>query len=417
MKTMTLRSTATLAVCAAGLFLAASAPAQKFEGLAQTPPMGWNSWNTFATHIDEELIKGVAEAMIENGMRDAGYNYINLDDGWMTRERDPEGNLVPDPDKFPSGLKALSDYLRARGFKFGVYGDAGKLTCAGYPGNQGHEYQDARSYAKWGVDYLKYDWCSTGSRDAVEAYTTMRDALHAAGRPVVFSMCEWGTAKPWEWAEDIGHLWRTTGDIIDCYDCIQEWSMGWKVILDLQMSLEEGINGLEKYAGPGHWNDPDMMEVGNHGLTLAESRAHFSLWCILAAPLIAGNDVREMSPEVIAILTNAEAIAMNQDALGKQGHRIYQDGAREIWLKNLEGGDFGVCVLNASDDARETTMDWGQFQNHFATWKTNYAIRDVWAAEDIGETDAHPAVSRHLEPHDVMLFRLTKLGEKEPEAE
>lgn len=397
----------------AGVSLTVLASAQKFEGLAQTPPMGWNSWNTFATKINEELIIGVADAMIENGMRDAGYNYINLDDGWMMMERDENGDLVPDPEKFPNGLKHLSDYLHERGFKFGIYGDAGRKTCGGYPGNQGHEFQDAQKYAEWGVDYLKYDWCSTESRDALEAYTTMRDALYKAGRPVVFSMCEWGTAEPWLWAEDIGHLWRTTGDIIDCYDCVQEWSVGWKVILDMQMSLNEGINGLEVFAGPGHWNDPDMMEVGNHGLTLEESRSHFSLWCILAAPLIAGNDVRDMTPEVVSILTNEEAIAMNQDALGKQGTRIYQDGEKEIWLKYLEGGDFGVCVLNASDVAKETTMKWSQFENHFSVWNTNYEIRDVWDAEDLGTTDDNPEVTKLLEPHAVMLFRLNLIGETE----
>lgn len=389
--------------------------ARKFDGLAETPPMGWNSWNTFATDINEELIKGVADAMIENGMRDAGYIYINLDDGWMLRERDADGNLVPDPEKFPNGLKHLADYLHERGFKFGIYGDAGRETCAGYPGNQGHEYQDARSYAAWGVDYLKYDWCMTGegdfARNPREAYTTMRDALHAAGRPVVFSMCEWGTSEPWTWAEDVAHLWRTTGDIIDCYDCVQEWSIGWKVILDMQMDLNPGPKGLEEFAGPGHWNDPDMMEVGNDGLTLTESRAHFSLWSMLAAPLIAGNDVRGMEPEIVEILTNEEVIAINQDPLGKQGFRVYQDGEREVFVKPLSGGDFAVCVLNASDRARATRMDWGQFQNHFATWETNYEIRDLWAKEDLGTTDELPEVVRDLAPHDVMLFRLTLLGQ------
>lgn len=414
MKTLGLTNTGSIAssllrIGITGLAAAAisfTAQAQKFEGLALTPPMGWNSWNTFATNINEELIIGVADTMIANGMRDAGYIYINLDDGWMMRERDEKGNLVPDPEKFPNGLKFLADYLHEHGFKFGIYGDAGTQTCAGYPGNMGHEYQDARSYAAWGVDYLKYDWCSTDTRNAKEAYKTMRDALHTAGRPVVFSMCEWGTDEPWEWAEDVGHLWRTTGDIISCYDCIQEWSMGWKKILDLQMSLNPGNSGLEQYAGPGHWNDPDMMEVGNHGIGLEESRSHFSLWCILAAPLLAGNDVRHNTNEITAILTNKEAIALNQDSLGRQGTRIYQDDEKEIWIKYLEGGDFGVCVLNASDETRETTMDWSQFQNHFSTWKTNYSIRDIWAANDIGTTADHPNVTMTLEPHAVMLFRL-----------
>lgn len=396
-----------LMAVAAAVALAASAWGQKFEGLALTPPMGWNSWNTFQTNIDEQLVKDVAQAMIDSGMRDAGYVHINLDDGWMLRERDPEGNLVPDPAKFPNGFEYLSAYLHERGFKFGLYNDAGRKTCAGYPGSQGHEFQDARSYAKWGVDYLKYDWCYTETRDAREAYLTMRDALYAAGRPVVFSICEWGTAKPWEWAKDTGHLWRTTGDIIDCWDCTTEWSMGIKKIIDLQMSLNPDIKGLEVYAGPGHWNDPDMMEVGNKGLTVAESRTHFGIWSLLAAPLIAGNDVRTMTPEIVEILTNREVIAVNQDKLGQQGTRIYQDDHKEIWVRKLEGGDIAVGIMNSSDEARETGIDWSFFQHQFPVWNTTFTIRDLWAGKDLGTTKDLPVLSRTLEPHDLMLVRLT----------
>ncbi len=400
-----------LAACVAGLSLTASLSAQKFEGLALTPPMGWNSWNTFQTNISEELVKEVAQAMIDSGMRDAGYVYINLDDGWMLRERDADGNLVPDPEKFPNGLKYLSNWLHERGFKFGLYNCAGTHTCAGYPGSMGHEYQDARSYASWGVDYLKYDWCFTGTRDAREAMTTMRDALYAAGRPVVFSICEWGTSEPWTWAQEVGHLWRTTGDIIDCYDCTTEWSMGWKVILDMQMDLNPGINGLEQFAGPDHWNDPDMMEVGKPGLTFYESRAHFGLWAILAAPLIAGNDVRDMTPEIADVLTNKEVIAVNQDAMGKQGTRIYKDPRREIWLREMENGDLVVGILNAADEARETFIDWSFFQHHFPVWRDNFTIRDLWAREDIGTTNDFPRFSRKVEAHDLILLRLTKIEE------
>ncbi|MEJ2628786.1 MAG: glycoside hydrolase family 27 protein, partial [bacterium] len=300
--------------------------AQKFDGLALTPPMGWNSWNTFAADIDEDLIKETAEALIESGMQAAGYDYIVLDDGWEAMERDEKGNLIPDPEKFPGGMKALGNYLHAQGFKFGIHNCAGTRTCAGYPGGRGHEYQDARTYASWGVDYLKYDWCSHGTADARETYKTMRDALYAAGRPVVFSICEWGNNKPWLWAEEVGHLWRTTGDITDCYDCQAVYSLGWKHILDMQV-------GLEKYAGPDHWNDPDMLEVGNEGLSVAESRAQFSLWCILAAPLMAGNDVRNMSEEIREILTNSEVIALDQDPLGKQGYLFMKHPGKEIWVK------------------------------------------------------------------------------------
>lgn len=389
--------------------LAAGAAAQKFEGLALTPPMGWNSWNTFSSNISEDLVKEVADTMVANGMRDAGYTYLVLDDTWSLRERDADGFLVPDPAKFPSGMKALADYVHARGFKLGIYSCAGAKTCAGYPGSQGHEYQDARTWAAWGIDYLKYDWCFTATRDAREAYTTMRDALYAAGRPVVFSICEWGRSKPWEWAAEVGHLWRTTGDIYDSYDGYKMWEMGWKRILDLQSSLVDdwGPNGIGKFAAPGHWNDPDMMEVGNEGLTLAESRAHFSLWCMLAAPLMAGNDVRHMSPEITAILTNREAIAINQDPLGKQGYRALAEAAAgiEIFLKELSDGEWALCVLNTSDTERELTIPFQRFHQLGGP----KALHDVWSNQVVGDT--RQAYTRTVASHDVMMFRLRPLAE------
>ncbi|MCF3652259.1 glycoside hydrolase family 27 protein [Synoicihabitans lomoniglobus] len=384
--------------------LAPSVPAQKFEHLAQTPPMGWNSWNTFSSHISEDLVKGVADAMIANGMRDAGYEYIVLDDTWSLRERDADGNLVADPEKFPSGMKALADYVHERGFKLGIYGDAGSKTCAGYPGSQGHEYQDARTWASWGIDYLKYDWCSTGTRDAREAYTTMRDALYTAKRPVVFSMCEWGRSRPWEWAQDVGHLWRTSGDIYDSWDGYKMWEMGWKRILDLQTSLVDdwGPNGIAKYAGPGHWNDPDMMEVGNEGLSVAESRAHFSLWAMLAAPLMAGNDVRHMSDEIIAIMTDADVIAINQDPAGKQGFRaLAEDQAGiEVFIKELSEGEWAVCALNTSDETRELTIPFHRFYMLGETKE----LFDVWSNQVVGDTSE--SYTRAVDSHDVMMFRL-----------
>jgi alpha-galactosidase len=378
------------------LSLATSAFAQKFEGLALTPPMGWNTWNTFAGNISESLVKETAEALIASGMRDAGYNYIVLDDCWMLRERDAAGNLVPDPQKFPSGMKALGDFLHAQGFKFGIYGCAGTKTCGGYPGGRGHEFQDARLYASWGVDYLKYDWCDHGTADARETYRTMRDALHTAGRPVVFSLCEWGQNKPWEWAADTGHLWRTTGDIMDSYDGTQQWSMGWKLILDLQAK-----NEVDKYAGPGHWNDPDMLEVGNEGLSVAESRAHFSFWCMLAAPLMAGNDVRHMTEETRAILTNREAIAVDQDPLGKQGYRLYADPRKEIWVRELSGGEWAVCLLNAGSEPADLEIEWARY----GFLPKNATLRDLWKHAGAGTT-AKSTVA-HLDSHDVLFLRLT----------
>lgn len=393
---------------ALSLFLALclSASAQKFEGLALTPPMGFNTWNTFASNIDEFMIKETAEAMIRNGMRDAGYVYIVLDDTWSARERDAQGNLVAHPEKFPSGMKALGDWLHARGFKFGIYGCAGTKTCAGFPGSWGHEFQDARKFAEWGVDYLKYDWCSAGLANPQDAYTRMRDALYAAGRPIVFSICEWGGSKPWEWAKDVGHLWRTTGDITDCYDCKQRWENGWKVILDLQYSLVQPAdgqnNGIGKYAGPGHWNDPDMLEVGNAGLTFAESRAHLSLWHILAAPLMAGNDVRAMSPEITALLTDREALAINQDPLGKQGWRFRAEPGREIWVRELAGGDWAVALLNTGTAAATLEID---FSHGWWFLNGRCSIRDVWAKAAAGDTSTR--FSARLDSHDVALLRLT----------
>ena len=393
------------ALLLAVLCLTSAAFAQKFEGLALTPPMGWNSWNTFASNIDENLIKGTADTMIANGMRDAGYVYIVVDDCWEAKDRDAAGNIVADPQKFPSGMKALGDYLHSKGYKFGIHNCAGTRTCADFPGGRGHEYQDALKYAAWGVDYLKYDWCNHGTADARETYKTMRDALHAAGRPIVFSLCEWGQNKPWEWAADMGHLWRTTGDIMAGYDSKQRWEQGWKVILDLQYSLVQPAdgqnNGIGQYAGPGHWNDPDMLEVGNQGLTLAESRAHFSLWCILAAPLIAGNDVRHMSKEAHDILTDKEVIAIDQDSLGKQGWRFRAETGREIWVRELSGGDWAVCVLNSGPTAADITTDWPEIK----LFGHEYAVRDVWAKKDIGTT-REKRMDR-IESHDVMLFRLT----------
>ncbi len=388
------------------LGLVTSAYAQKFEGLVPTPPMGFNTWNTFASNIDEFMVKEIADTMVKNGMRDAGYNYIVLDDTWSAMERDAQGNLQAHPVKFPSGMKALGDYLHARGFKFGIYNCAGTKTCGGYPGGWGHEFQDALKYAEWGVDYLKYDWCNTGDANPKDAYLRMRDALWAAKRPIVFSICEWGNSKPWEWARDVGHLWRTTGDIMDCYDCVQRWEHGWKVILDLQYSQVQPAdgqgNGIGKYAGPGHWNDPDMLEVGNEGLTLAESRAHFSAWCILAAPLIAGNDVRKMSPEITAILTDKEAIAVDQDPLGKEGWRFRAEPGREIWVRELSGGDWAVMVLNTGAVAAELEVDFGH--GWWFLGKDACTVRDIWAKQDVGTTKQ--VFKKHLESHDAAFLRL-----------
>jgi len=382
------------AACA--LLAATAARADKFDGLALTPPMGWNTWNTFAENCSESLVKQTADAMVANGMRDAGYVYIVVDDCWSKKQRDADGNLVADPVKFPSGMKALGDYLHARGFKFGMYGCAGKTTCGGYPGGRGHEFQDARYYASCGVDYFKYDWCDHGTANGPESYRIMSDALKAAGRPIVFSLCEWGQNQPWLWAAPVGHLWRTTGDIGPSYkgSINHPYEKGWKDRLD------ENI-GLQSYAGPGHWNDPDMLEVGAKALTLAESRAHFTLWCMVAAPLIAGNDVRTMTPEVQGILTNKAVIAIDQDPLGRQGFRYRVDKDKEIWAKELANKEWAVCVLNTGDQA--ATLDLDMKDLTFLT-EQYYDVTDVWAAKSAGkQIDPHKAL---VDSHDVVLFRL-----------
>ena len=383
--------------------------AQKFENLAQTPPMGWNSWNTFATDINEELIKDIANQFVELGLKDAGYEYIVLDDGWMTKERDAQGNLVPDPKKFPSGMKALADYIHSKGLKFGLYNCAGNTTCAGYPGSRGYEYQDARSYASWGVDFLKYDWCDTGKLNATEAYTTMRDALKKAGRPVVFSICEWGENDPWNWATDIGHLWRVTGDIINCWDCEVghgTWSsLGiWKII-----NLRKDIR---KAAGPGHWNDFDMMEVGN-GMTDAEDRSHFAMWCMLASPLIMGNDLRTSSKETLKTLTNKGAIAVNQDALGIQGFRFTNEDGIEIWIKPLENDAWAMTFVNMHQTPYQLNFDWNKHQigdnlnnRMLDTKNSTYQIKNLFANKSMGTTGS--ILQYMLQPHDVLMIKLEK---------
>jgi alpha-galactosidase len=371
--------------------------AQKFEGLAQTPPMGWNSWNTFSVHIDENLIKEMADAIEASGMKAAGYEYVVLDDAWLSKERDADGNLQGDPKRFPSGMKALGDYLHSKGFKFGIYNCAGTETCAGYPGGYLHEEADAKMYASWGVDYLKYDWCKTEKMNAKERYTAMRDALHAAGRPIVFSMCEWGQSKPWTWAADVGHLWRTTGDIAPVWDGKpkKEWEHPVMELLHQQM-------GLEKYAGPGRWNDPDMLEVGNKGLTNTESRSHFTLWCMLAAPLMAGNDIRKMTPEVRDIMTDHDVIAIDQDALGKQGRRVSASEGEEIWVKDLAGDSKAVCVLNTGEEPAKVKVEWSKLDGVAGK---QYAIRDLWTKKDLGTTDAD--FEAKIDGHGIALLRLS----------
>jgi alpha-galactosidase len=369
--------------------------------LAPRPPMGWNSWNKFACNVSEVLIKSVADAIATNGMKDAGYQYVVIDDCWQV-DRDANGNIVADPQRFPSGIKALADYVHAKGLKFGIYSDAGAKTCGGRPGSQGHEYQDALQYARWGVDYLKYDWCNTGTRNAEEAYSTIRKALDASGRHIVLSICEWGTAKPWLWGKEVGgNLWRTTGDIKDRWGGgKQKWPDGSCCNYGVVDILDQEAD-LYSYAGPGHWNDPDMLEVGNGGLNMAENRAHFSLWAMLAAPLISGNDVSAMPAEIHDILTNKEVIAVDQDALGQQGRRVHKDGDLEVWSRVLSDGSRAVILLNRGTAEAEIAVEWTEigYPEHLSA-----GVRDLWEHKDVGK--ATGKFSARVGSHSVVLIKI-----------
>ena len=384
--------------------------AQKWEGLADTPQMGWNSWNKFAGNINEEMIREMADAMVEEGLLDAGYEYLNMDDCWHGK-RDSLGFIHPDPARFPSGIKALADYVHSKGLKFGIYSDAGRKTCGGRPGSFGHEYQDAITYANWGIDYLKYDWCETENINPIGAYTLMRDALREAGRPIFFSMCEWGNSKPWTWASEVGHSWRTTGDIAMVFEKGEKPSYA-HTILDI-LDMQEG---LRKYAGPGHWNDPDMLEVGN-GLPVNEDRAHFTMWCMLAAPLILGNDIRNMTQETKDIILNKEVIAIDQDPLGVQGLKLRAENGLEFWFKPLSDGCWAFCILNRGAEDQEYTIDWQEFNftdDEVSKLSTSfdskiYEIKDLWEKNEKkqkkGTTKKSLTVT--IPTHDVVLYRLT----------
>jgi alpha-galactosidase len=366
------------------------------NGLALTPPMGWNSWNKFACDNNEQTVRATADAMVASGMRDAGYQYVVIDDCWQT-SRDANGFILADAQKFPSGIKALADYVHSRGLKFGIYSDAGRLTCGGRPASQGYEYQDAITYARWGVDYLKYDWCNTGDRNPQEGYAVMADALRSSGRDILFSMCEWGTAKPWLWARNTANLWRTTGDIFDSFDKAdpqRSWARTVAQITDFN-------EPLWPFAGPGHWNDPDMLEVGNGRMTPAEYRSHFSLWAMMAAPLIAGNDIAHMDETTRSILLNKDVIAVDQDGLGVQGRRVWKDGTSEVWVKPLSGGGRAVLFFNRAATLA-TIRAMGDQLGWPATMRSK--VRDLWAHKDTGRWTG--SLHATVEPHGVAMFRI-----------
>lgn len=368
--------------------------------IAPTPPMGWNSWNFFRDRVTNQDIRDAADAMVFSGMRDAGYVYVNIDDSWEG-DRDSSGVIHPNS-RFPD-MKALADYVHSKGLKLGIYSSPGPETCGHREGSFGHEVQDAQLYASWGIDYVKYDLCSFtpdvmkkgAPNDPDEqmrlmeaAYAKMGQALRATGRPIVYSLCQYGRDAVWEWAPFIGgNLWRTTDDIRPSWDRIY-------AILEQQA-------GLAKYAGPGHWNDPDMLEVGNGKLSLAENRSHFSMWAMLAAPLLAGNDLPRMTVEIRAILTNRDVIAIDQDPLGKEATRAYADGEVEVWTRPLYGGGMAIAVLNAGSDRPA--------MHPFYLDLARLGLRgprrgkNLWTGQSIELTDKMPL---EIAGHDILLLRI-----------
>lgn len=370
------------------------------DSLALTPPMGWNSWNCFSCDINEQKVKDMADLIVANGMKDAGYEYINIDDCWQVG-RDADGNIQVDSLRFPSGIRALADYIHSKGLKFGIYSCAGSLTCAGRPGSRGYQFQDARTYAKWGVDYLKYDWCYDENQSPQGAYRTMSDALKICGRPIVFSICEWGNSEPWKWAKGVGQLWRTTGDIASLFEGSIHWG-GLSIVDIIDRNAE-----LYPYAGPGHWNDPDMLQVGNGDLTLEENRSHFTMWCMLAAPLLAGNDLRKMNAEVLNVLTDKDVIAIDQDRLGKQGRRYLKVGSHEVWVKQLANGEAAVCFFNRDEkpwkfNYRFSKENFSLVDIYFDRFE--YDVKDVWKKKKIGTSKDN--IQFDIPAHGVTLIKL-----------
>ncbi|MBI2325591.1 MAG: glycoside hydrolase family 27 protein [Chloroflexi bacterium] len=359
------------------------------DGLAPTPPMGWNSWNRFQTKIDERLIRETAEAMIETGMRDAGYRYVVIDDGWEAPERDGDGDLGSDPERFGSGIADLARRVHGLGMRFGIYTDAGTRTCAGYVGSLGYEFRDARRFASWGVDFVKIDWCNTSGLGTRSVYWKWSNAFRAAGRPMILSLCEWGRTRPWQWGGRVGHLWRTCWDIQDTWDSLT-------TVLDRQ-------RGLAPYAGPDHWNDPDMLEVGNGGMTTTEYRAHFSLWCLLAAPLMAGNDIRTMPDDIRAILTAPEVIAVDQDPLGLQGDLVRAEGGTEVWARELADGSRAVVLFDRDAQPREVAVRWTEL-GWSATDRVQ--VRDLWERADRGS--CAEGFAARVPAHGVAMLRLSR---------
>ena len=378
--------------------VAAPSAAALDNGLAATPQMGWNDWNAFGCNVDANLVEQTADQMVANGMKAAGYDYVNIDDCWLEKQRDSNGQLVPDPSKFPDGIKAVADYVHSKGLKLGIYEDAGTATCAGYPGSLGHEATDAQTFADWGVDYLKYDNCnnagSSTRQQYIDRYTAMRDALAATGRKIFYSLCEWGNNNPWTWADQVGNSWRTTGDISDNYASM--------------LSIFEQNVWLYPYSGPGGFNDPDMLEVGNGGMTTAEYRSEFSLWAAMDAPLIAGTDLRTMSKADLKIYTNKSVIAVDQDPLAKQAVPVAAGGEpagnNGLWVlsKPLSNGDRAVVLFNSTDTTARIATTATEAGLPSAR---DYGLQNLWTNTT---TETAGTIAASVPAHSTVMYRVSK---------
>jgi alpha-galactosidase len=366
--------------------LVSAAPAQALNnGLAKTPPMGWNDWNAFGCNVSEALVEQTAAFMVSSGMKAAGYLYVNIDDCWMSSSRSSSGHLVPDPTKFPDGISGVANYVHGLGLKLGIYESAGTATCAGYPGSLNHETTDAADFAAWGVDYLKYDNCNNQGVDWQVRYNAMRDALAATGRAIVYSLCEWGQDNVWTWGAGTGNLWRTTGDINASFGSM--------------LSNFHTNVALSSFASPGAWNDPDMLEVGN-GQSFTEDRSEFSLWAEMAAPLISGTDLRTATPATLSLYKNAGVIAVDQDSLGKQGHEVSSSGGLDVMTKPLSNGDVSVVLFNENSSAATISTTASAVG---AASSASYKLTNLWSNV---VTSTSGAISATVPGHGVVMYRV-----------
>lgn len=371
--------------------------------LSQTPPMGWNSWNVWAGSVDDAKVRAAADDLVKSGLAAHGFQYVNIDDTWEGK-RDANGEIQTN-EKFPD-MKALADYVHSKGLKLGIYSSPGPKTCAGFEGSWQHEEQDAKTYAKWGIDYLKHDWCSytdvatgAGLERQQKPYITMRAALDKTNRDIVYSLCQYGMGNVWEWGGEMpvaGNCWRTTGDIND----------SWGSLSGIGFSQ----NGHEKYAGPGHWNDPDMLVVGRLGwganthpthLTANEQVTHISMWSLLAAPLLIGCDMSKLDKLTLSLLTNDEVLAIDQDALGKAAARKSQEGTSEVWARPLSDGTVAVGLFNRDLEPAKVTARWADLG-----LTGRQPVRDLWQKKNL--SNATETFSATVPPHGAMLLKIGK---------